>query len=418
MFLKPDVVLEVNKVHKRFSRNYARARKQLMHNFWLSMRGRYDDAVQLEPGEFWALKDISFELKRGETLGLIGLNGSGKSTLLKMINGIYLPDHGEINIEGEVGGLIELNAGIQPNLSGRDNIFVKGALLGRSRTEMMALYDPIVEFAELGDFINSPVRTYSSGMKMRLGFSIAIHMQPDILLMDEVMAVGDFRFRQKCLDRVNAMRETMSVIFVSHSMNQISLFCDRVIVLDNGRMEYEGDPKAAIEYYLAEIEEKKETLAGKAQLVKPFHEDLFINEDKISNIEHYWADADLNKIDKAVTGQEVNLVIRFSLQVTPRNLVIGVPLWDSEGNYITAVSTDMKEIQITGDDNNFYKVVLNFPELILNPGNGYVSVIAIVDGPEFFYRGLNNILSVENYRRNFGFVTAPHKWKIITNVNE
>jgi ABC-type Fe3+/spermidine/putrescine transport system ATPase subunit len=249
-------------------------------------------------------------------------------------------------------------------------------------------------------------------MKMRLGFSIAIHMKPDILLMDEVMAVGDFRFRQKCLDRVNEMRETMSAIFVSHSMNQVSLFCDRVIVLNRGVAEYEGPTDEAIRYYMSEIETQHKKPAVQTSAIKPIYGDLFHNEEKICNIEHYWADTNLNKIDRAVTSTEVNIVIKFQLKTKPKNLVIGVPIWDKNGNFITAISSDLQQVKLTGDEKGRYHVVLNFPELVLNPNDNYVSVVAIVDGPEFYYRELNDPLTVEDHRRNLGFITPPHKWTI------
>jgi ABC-type polysaccharide/polyol phosphate transport system ATPase subunit len=350
-------------------------------------------------------------LRRGETLGLIGLNGSGKSTLLKLINGIYLPDHGEINIEGEVGGLIELNSGMQPALSGRDNIFIKGALLGRSRVEMMGLYNKIVEFAELDDFINSPVKNYSSGMKMRLGFSIAIHMQPNILLMDEVMAVGDFRFQQKCLDRVNEMRETMSTIFVSHSMNQIALFCDHVIVLDKGDVVFRGEPEAAIKYYMSEIEEKKES-AKKVQATNPFYGvygDIFINNNKITDVKHEWV---------TQTGQStvelfqtLKLEFSFRLLYEPRELQIGVPVWSVEEQKIVAAFPYdlLKEPEIKINADGVVVGELEF-SCYLNPGP-YISSFNVKDGPEFLYRLPSNEFKVEHGPRVFGYVTLPHQWK-------
>lgn len=197
-------------------------------------------------------------------------------------------------------------------------------------------------------------------------------------------------------------------------MSQVLLFCDKVVVLNKGRIEYTGDPEEAVKFYLSEIEEKKEPVPN-AKNIKPIYGDLFWNEDKISNVEHYWADDQLNRIEKAITGSEINLVIRFSLHTSPKNLVIGVPIWDHHGNYITGVSTDMSQTKISGNENDFYEVILNFPELILNAGQEYVSVVAINDGPEIYYRELNNSLLVDNYRRSYGYVTAPHLWKITHN---
>jgi ABC-type polysaccharide/polyol phosphate transport system ATPase subunit len=360
------------------------------------------------------VRNVSLSLKRGKTLGIIGLNGSGKSTILKMINGLYMPDVGEIRIKGTVGALIELGAGFHPMLTGRENVFVKGALLGKSKEEMDEIYQGIVDFAELGEFINSPIKTYSSGMHVRLGFAVAVHINPDILLMDEVLAVGDFRFQQKCMDKINQMRERSSTIFVSHSMGYVSLFCDWVVVLDKGMIAYEGHPEDAIKFYMSEIEEKDKKKKQPSQKVtkdiRPFYGNLFLNEEKICNIDHYWADEDLNKIDCAETGSEVNIVIKFQLKASPRKLfTVGIPIWDKQGNYITGIATDMDGIELRGNENNNYHLLLNFPELTFNP-NEYISVIAIHDGLEFYYRGLNTTLTVQNYKRHFGFITVSHKW--------
>ncbi len=253
----PGVVLEVDRLHKKFFYNLANTRKYGFREIVRACFGITKEDNNLRKGEFWAVQNVSFSLERGKTLGLIGLNGSGKSTILKMINGLYMPDQGEICIKGTVGALIELGAGFHPMLTGRENIYIKGALLGKSKEEMDELYQQIVDFAELGEFINSPIKTYSSGMHMRLGFAVAVHINPDILLMDEVFAVGDFRFRQKCMDKINQMREHTSTVFVSHSMGTVSLFCDRVIVLDKGVIAYEGQPEDAIKYYISEIENNK-----------------------------------------------------------------------------------------------------------------------------------------------------------------
>lgn len=416
----PNVVLEVDKLHKKFSYGLANSRKYGFREILRSCFGITQENNDLRKGEFWAVRNVSFRLERGKTLGLIGLNGSGKSTILKMINGLYMPDQGEIRIKGTVGALIELGAGFHPMLTGRENIYIKGALLGKSKEEMDKLYHQIVDFAELGEFMNSPIKTYSSGMHVRLGFSVAVHIEPDILLMDEVFAVGDFRFRQKCMDKINQIRETTSTVFVSHSMGTVSLFCDRVIVLDKGAVAYEGLPEEAIKYYMSEIENKRKKKTKPVQKIiqniKPFYGDLFHNEEKIQNINHYWADKDFKKIDCTTTGSEVNIVIQFRLKNKPRkDLVVGVPIWDKNGNLITGLATDMEQIELVGDDENYYQLILHFKELSFNP-NEYVSVVAVVDGLEFYYTGLNNTLTVNNYKRNFGFFTANHSW--ITGTNK
>ena len=193
---------------------------------------------KLRKDEFWAVKDVSFELRRGECLGLIGHNGAGKSTLLKMLNGLIKPDEGEIIMRGRVGALIELGAGFNPILTGRENIYVNGQILGFTKEEIDRKFDDIVEFAEIAEFIDSPVQNYSSGMKVRLGFAVAAQMEPDVLLIDEVLAVGDLSFRMKCFDHINMIitKNKVSIILVSHSMIDIMRICQKGILFKQGRL--------------------------------------------------------------------------------------------------------------------------------------------------------------------------------------
>jgi ABC-type polysaccharide/polyol phosphate transport system ATPase subunit len=414
----PSIVLELDKVSKKFFYNLSYTRKYGFREIIRAGLGKDQQNGDLRKSEFWAVRNVSFQLQRGKTLGIIGLNGSGKSTILKMINGLYMPDQGHIRIKGNVGALIELGTGFHPMLTGRENIYIKGALLGKSKEEMDEIYQKIADFAELGEFINSPIKTYSSGMHVRLGFAVAVHIDPDILLMDEVLSVGDFQFRQKCMDKINYLRERTSTIFVSHSMGDISLFCDWAIVLDKGEIAYEGNTDDAIKFYMTDVEKKNNKKQQPAQKVakdiKPFYGDLFINEKKICDIDHYWADKDLKKIDHAETGSEMNIVIKFRLKRKPRkNLVVGIPIWDKNGTLITGIATDMDQIELVGDSENRYELILHFKELSFNP-NEYVSVVSIVDGLEFYYRGKIHSLSVTNCKRNFGFFTANHQWIIET----
>ncbi|WP_452227700.1 ABC transporter ATP-binding protein [Lacinutrix sp. MEBiC02404] len=188
----------------------------------------------LRPKEFWAVKDINFELRRGECLGLIGHNGAGKSTLLKILNGLINPDAGKVTIKGRVGALIELGAGFNSILSGRENIYNNGAILGFTRKEIDSKLEEIIAFAELEEFIDMPVQHYSSGMKVRLGFAVAAQMEPDVLIIDEVLAVGDLGFRMKCLTRIGELLKTTAVIFVSHSMPQVSRIANRILLMGKG----------------------------------------------------------------------------------------------------------------------------------------------------------------------------------------
>ncbi len=205
----------------------------------------------LRKDEFWSVHDVSLELKRGECLAIIGSNGAGKSTILKMLNGIYMPDTGCIEVNGRVGALIEVGAGFHPMLTGRENVYVNGTILGMSRREIDEKFDTIVEFAGLDSAVlDAPIKTYSSGMYVRLGFSVAIHTEPDILLVDEVLSVGDIRFVGKCRQKIAEIRQKgVSIILVSHSLTLVEETCDRGMVLANGRVAFEGSAKAAVQVY-------------------------------------------------------------------------------------------------------------------------------------------------------------------------
>jgi len=212
---------------------------------------------QRSPREFWALRHVSFTVERGDTVGIIGRNGSGKSTVLRVIAGVYPPDEGKVSVNGEVSTLFSLGAGFQPELSGRDNIYLNGIMVGLKKDRIEEIFDVIIEFAELGDFIDMPVRTYSSGMRARLGFAIAMHSDKDIVLIDEIMGAGDAAFKQKADVEMSRIIGERTVIIVSHNMSTIEKFANKVIWLDRGVMAAMGEPKEVIEQYLAASKVKK-----------------------------------------------------------------------------------------------------------------------------------------------------------------
>ena len=204
--------------------------------------------------EFWALKDVSFEIKRGESVGIIGRNGAGKSTLLKLLSRITAPTTGRIELEGKVASLLEVGTGFHPELTGRENIYLNGAILGMKRAEIKSKFDEIVAFAEVEKFLDTPVKHYSSGMYVRLAFAVAAHLEPDVLIVDEVLAVGDAQFQKKCLGKMQSVSEQdgRTVLFVSHNMQAIRQMCQRVIFLKQGKVAYAGDPHEAISGYLGQ----------------------------------------------------------------------------------------------------------------------------------------------------------------------
>jgi teichoic acid transport system ATP-binding protein len=228
----------------------------------------------LRPDEFWALDDVSFEVKRGECLGLIGPNGAGKSTLLKLLNGITLPDKGKIKVAGRIGALLELGAGFHPMLTGRENIHLNAAILGLTREEITEKFDAIVDFSGLQEFIDSPVKHYSSGMYVRLGFAIAAHANPDVFLVDEALAVGDILFQSKCYAKLREFRDRgITIIFVTHSLDLVMTHCGRAILLGKGNVIGNGTPKVVVDQYnkmITEGETKNDVpLGNRAVVVDP-----------------------------------------------------------------------------------------------------------------------------------------------------
>lgn len=230
----------VHNVTKEFTLQYQRGLKQMAV---ASVKG-----LKIRE-QFRAINDVSFTVEQGESIGLMGLNGSGKSTLLKLINGVMRPDQGTIRTRGRIAGLIATGAGFHPQLSGRDNLFLNGAILGMSEKEIKRKFDSIVDFAEIGNFLDTPVSHYSSGMYARLGFAIAIHVDADIFLADEVLAVGDRPFKKKCVTKMQEIRQQGSTIFyVSHAPASVRTMCDRVLVLESGHLNFDGDVDAGIRY--------------------------------------------------------------------------------------------------------------------------------------------------------------------------
>ena len=245
-----DVAIQVQGVGKKYCRSLRRTLVYGVQDVTRDLFGITSEPTELRHDEFWALNDVSFEVKRGECLGLIGANGAGKSTLLKLPNGVILPDKGTITVHGRVGGLLELGAGFHPMLSGRENIHLSGAILGLSKDEIDDKFDAIVDFAELWEFIDSPVKYYSSGMYVRLGFAVAVHAEPNILLIDEALAVGDVLFQAKCFSKLRESKEKgATIIFVTHSLDLVTSHCSRAILLDKGRLAGEGSPKSVIDRY-------------------------------------------------------------------------------------------------------------------------------------------------------------------------
>ncbi len=275
-------------------------------------------AANWEKGEFWALRDVSFDVKPGEALGIIGLNGSGKSTTLKLLARILRPDGGKIFVKGRVGALIELGAGFHPDLTGKENVFLNGSILGMSKDEIRRKYDDIVDFAELPNFMDTPVKWYSSGMHARLGFAVAAYTDPDVLLVDEVLSVGDVGFQQKCEKRIQNIKENgLVIVFVSHNMSAIGALCDKVLVLDQGRIVYFGDTDDAINRY--------------ADLYKAKH---VAKEDKVIFLEASIRDEEGNSKLSFIPGERCCVSFAFKAADELEKINLGIRIRKKESSFI------------------------------------------------------------------------------------
>ena len=256
-------VINVSKVYRRYAqkKQFATLKSAILEGSLLG---------DLKPEEtFQALRGVSFQVPKGCTYGVIGRNGSGKSTMLKCVAGITRPTQGEVKVDGRISALIELGAGFHPEISGRENIFINGIMLGLTKKEIQRRFDEIVEFAEMQDFIDAPVKTYSSGMYMRLGFAVAVHVDPEVLLVDEVLAVGDQGFTHKCLDKfAEFRRRNKSILLVTHSLDLVEKFCDEAHWLDKGKTKGEGDPKRVVAAYVIDVEDSEENELAKAEAVR------------------------------------------------------------------------------------------------------------------------------------------------------
>lgn len=274
-----DPLIRVDRVSKKYARNLHRS----MYYGVLEMLSEFspvrifqregldvesEGGKRLRQSEFYANANVSFEVRRGECWGLIGHNGAGKTTLLKMLNGLIKPDSGRIELRGRIGALIALGAGFNPVLTGRENIYINGAILGISSRDMKRRIDSIIEYADVEDAIDSPVRTYSSGMQARLGFSVAINLEPDVLLIDEVLSVGDQAFRNKCMNSIRELMPRTAVIFVSHSMSAVTSLCTHAVLMKDGRVEESGaDLQSIVAGYLSGFEEDQPGPAGSEGVV-------------------------------------------------------------------------------------------------------------------------------------------------------
>jgi lipopolysaccharide transport system ATP-binding protein len=370
-----EILIKAEHVSKKFCRSLKRSLwygvKDVAHSLmpWnASEEDQHEVTGELPPlrsDEFWAIQNISFELRRGECLGLIGHNGAGKSTLLKILNSLNRPDTGQITLRGRVGALIELSAGFNPILSGRENIFNQSALLGFSKRETEAKFDAIVDFSELEDFLDMPVQNYSSGMKVRLGFAVSSQMEPDILLVDEVLAVGDVGFRFKCLNKMADLLNRCAVIFVSHSMPQIMRVSTEIMVLNRGVVDYLGhNLSQGLEAYFGLFAGGETTTGGSGQVRIPSL--------TVSTLD---ATCGLGGNVTVAYGDKLTIRIDLACDVDVEQAVLQVLFWNHELIPVLDVISEGKHGFVFSPAAETNTVVLEIDRLPLNAGRHHVSVI-------------------------------------------
>jgi len=384
-----EVLVKVEGLSKKFC-------KDLKTSLWYGVKdlmtgiGGSTNERELRPKEFWAVKDINFELRRGECLGLIGHNGAGKSTLLKILNGLINPDAGKVTIKGRVGALIELGAGFNPILSGRENIYNNGAILGFTRQEIDQKLDAIIAFAELEEFIDMPVQHYSSGMKVRLGFAVAAQMEPDVLIIDEVLAVGDLGFVLKCFKTIDRILPNTAVIFVSHSMPMISRMCNQVILMDKGQSKFQGENVGkAIDLYYTRFGNNESNVIfddGSITLEKA----ELLTKTKYGNL------------PQVKWGDDFEIIFKFKVLKLNEVPKFNLSILDKEQRPIALFKPNDLESNIKIED-NVIKFKVTYPNIELSKGIYILNVLVNKHGTKEPYLRINNVI-------NFQVINNEETW--------
>jgi lipopolysaccharide transport system ATP-binding protein len=359
--------------------------------------------------EFWALRDVSFEVKKGETVGIIGRNGSGKSTLLQMICGTLSPTSGSIQTHGRIGALLELGSGFNPEFSGRENIYLNATVLGLTKEEIDAKFDDIASFADIDDFIERPVKTYSSGMMVRLAFAVQAQVDPKILIVDEALAVGDVKFQARCFERLKQLKEAgTSILLVTHSTEQIVMHCTSALLLDSGKTIEIGEPKKVVNHYLdllfskppkkidkIEIVDKLGSSGVKSNFILNFNSDIFFHRNGYNSLEYRWGDgaAKINDFwlcaggveysNSINTGDVLDLAIAVKFIKTLHRPIFGITIKTKEGVAIYGTNTEYLDILDFHSQGYAGQAVLIKISLVCRfaPGDYFISIgVATRDG--------------------------------------
>lgn len=369
-----------------------------------------------EERKFSALRGISFDVPKGTTLGIIGSNGSGKSTLLKLIAGIHRPTTGGITTDGRISALIELGAGFHPEFTGRENIFINGIILGLTRKQIQQKLEDIIHFSELETFIDSPVKTYSSGMYMRLAFAIAVAVNPDILLIDEILAVGDASFQKKCQNRINTFKaDGKTIVIVTHDLSALERYCDRVLWLHNGELQAYGDVQSVMQMYLEQVAEKQRANLlddqgwDAAQSKSSRKKRWGSREVEINSVEMYNGTKEPCYLYK--TGDNMTIEIIYKAYRPVYEPVFGVGIFRDDDTYCYGTNTHIENINIPRIDGEG-KIRFCIDHLDLTEGK-YLLDIAIheKDGAPYDYQTRAYSFEVMSLIKDVGVYRPPHRWE-------
>jgi ABC-type polysaccharide/polyol phosphate transport system ATPase subunit len=387
-------------------------RYRVPHEKFASLKETAIRALQqrLQYEDFWALRGINLEIRRGEVVGIIGRNGAGKSTMLKVISRVLYPTHGRVWIRGRVAPLLEFGAGFHPELTGRENVFLNGAILGFSHAEMQAKFDRIVDFAGLRDFIDAPLRTYSSGMTARLGFAVATDVNPDILIVDEILGVGDTEFQQKSADRINEFHKNgVTILFVSHNLDAVRNLCGQAIWLNQGQVVASGATDEVVEAYLSSVTAKEEVRLA-AEQSNTSREDG--SEVSIVNVQ--FLDANGSVSHTFASGSPLVARIRYRARQRIKKPVFGVAIYRSDGVHVNGPNTRLADYTIDwieGEGEIDYIV----PSLPLLEGS-YDFSAAIYDYNcirpyDTRHREFKFLVRRGSVKENYGLVYIPARWE-------
>lgn len=410
--MPPAVILKgISKGFKQTNlrRDYITLKSLLLNPF--SGKGRSKAEIRV------VFQNLDLEIPQGISLGIIGRNGSGKSTLLKIMTGIYKPDSGTVQMNGRVSSLIELGAGFHPEFTGRENVFINGTILGLNRKEIENRFDRIVRFAELESFIDVPVRTYSSGMYVRLGFSVAVNVDPDILLVDEVLAVGDESFSRKCIDRMTTFKKTgKTIVLVTHDLPTVERFCDRALWLDSGCIQAQGDPRQVIDAYRQEVARRDDERYKEEQSLVSFGEvEKYISKDRWGN-----GDIEITQVrlldsqnrERHVfqDGEDILIDMNFQVHHPTTDVVFGIAVFDAKGACCYGTNTELDEIllpplQETG------RIGIKLEQVHLIEGNYLLDVaVHARDGHNYDYQSGVISFAVRSAKKDAGIYRIPHRW--------